>query len=112
MRMSSIAIGMMLAAYAAPALANTPPELVDLVGSRAPGAEQEMQARGWVDVGGNNTWWSEASGTCVKVHVSQGNYSRIDRVTHSVCGKSSGSTAGVCPVDVSQADRYKYPACN
>ena len=41
------------------AIAKTPGDVADLVGARAPGAESEMQNRGYVNVK-NNTWWMQA----------------------------------------------------
>ena len=67
-----------LALLASPALADTPDDIVDLLGARAPGAETQMLARGYADVGGNNIWWNAKTGVCVKVHVSQGRYKTID----------------------------------
>lgn len=76
-----------LLAFCPFALAKAPADISDLVGARAAGAEAEMQARGYEDVGGNNTWWNSATGTCAKVHVSQGHYSRIDTLAPSACGQ-------------------------
>lgn len=89
--------------------ARAPADIADLVGARAPGAESEMQSRGYVDIK-NNTWWNEGTRTCVRVHVSQGNYSAITQVKSSACGQ--GSTAVKCPPDLSQADLYKHPGCS
>jgi hypothetical protein len=75
-----------LAFLALPALADTPDDIVDLLGARAPGAETQMQARGYADVGGNNTWWNATTGVCVKVHVSQGRYRTIDMAPAADCG--------------------------
>ncbi len=83
MRRLTIAAGLCLAAL--PALADPPDDIVDLLGARAPGAETQMQARGYADVDGN-TWWNDQTGVCVKVHVSQGRYKAIDMVTAADCG--------------------------
>ena len=98
------------AAAATVAFAGSPSDIADLVGARAPGAESEMQARGYVDVK-NNTWWNANTKTCVRVHVSQGNYSSITPVKASACGQESGSSPN-CPPDLSQADLYKHPGCS
>ena len=95
------------------AYAKAPADIADLVGARAPGAESEMQARGYVDVS-NNTWWNAGTQTCVRVHVSQGHYSGITQVKASACGQKSGAAAAAvdCPPDLSQADLYKHPGCS
>ncbi|QJP16770.1 hypothetical protein G3545_25890 [Starkeya sp. ORNL1] len=90
--------------------AKTPGDVADLVGSRAPGAESQMQARGYVDVK-NNTWWNASTNTCVRVHVSQGNYAGISQVKASTCGQGAGG-ATACPPDLSQADLSKHPGCS
>ncbi|CAN7393168.1 hypothetical protein LJR010_002221 [Ensifer adhaerens] len=94
-----------------PTLAKSPADIADLVGARAPGAESEMQSRGYVDVGGNNTWWNAGTKTCVRVHVSQGHYSAISQIKPSACGQGSGKSTP-CPPDLSQADLYKHPGCS
>src|SRR5690349_1943252 len=90
------------------AFAKAPADIADLVGSRAPGAESEMQARGYENVK-NNTWWNGGTNTCVRVHVSQGKYSGITQVKPSACGQ--GTAAVECPPDLSQADLYQHPGC-
>lgn len=93
------------------AFAKSASDIADLVGSRAAGAESEMQARGYVDVGGNNTWWNADKKQCVKVRVSQGRYASISQIKASSCGqKATGAVK--CPPDLSQADLYKYPGCS
>jgi hypothetical protein len=93
-----------LALLASPALADTPDDIVDLLGARAPGAETQMQARGYADVGGNNTWWNAKTGVCVKVHVSQGRYRTIDMVAPADCGmKALEESDAVSPRDPSRA---------
>ncbi|WP_025661511.1 hypothetical protein [Rhizobium sp. IBUN] len=93
------------------AFAKSPSDIADLVGSRAAGAESEMQARGYVDVGGNNTWWNADKKQCVKVRVSQGRYASISQIKASSCGQKA-TGAMKCPPDLSQADLYKYPGCS
>lgn len=102
-----------LAFFASVTLANakSPVDIADLVGARAAGAETQMQARGYADVGGNNTWWNAATKTCVRVHVSQGHYSAISQIKAAACGEAGGSTTQ-CPPDLSQADLYKHPGCS
>ncbi|WP_149338229.1 hypothetical protein [Neorhizobium sp. P12A] len=93
------------------AFAKSPSDVADLVGARAAGAESEMQARGYVDAGGNNTWWNADRKQCVKVRVSQGRYAAISQLKASSCGQKTTS-AQKCPPDLSQADLYKYPGCS
>jgi hypothetical protein len=94
------------------AAAKTPADVADLVGARAPGAESEMQNRGYSNVK-NNTWWNADTKTCARVHVSQGKYSGITQVKPSACGQSSGGSAAVeCPPDLSQADLASHPGCS
>jgi hypothetical protein len=90
MRKSIIAAGFVLLAL--PALADTPDDIVDLLGARAPGAETQMQARGYVDIK-NNIWWNDKTDVCVKVHVSNGHYTGIDEVSDADCGKFGESGA-------------------
>jgi hypothetical protein len=93
-RRSIIAAGFVLAAL--PAWADTPDDIVDLLGARAPGAETQMQARGYADVN-NNTWWNAKTAVCVKVHVSNGRYATIDEVSDADCGKFAETSAGSEP---------------
>lgn len=89
---------------ALPALADPPDDIVDLLGARAPGAESQMQARGYVDAQGNNIWWKQATGICVKVSVSQGRYQTIDVVQPLDCGiEDFEQTEEAAPREPSQA---------
>jgi hypothetical protein len=93
-----------LALLALPALADAPDDIVDLLGAQAPGAETQMQARGYADAGGNNTWWNEKTGICVKVHVSQGRYKTIDMVSDADCSiKAMKEGEAAAPREPSQA---------
>jgi hypothetical protein len=93
-----------LALIALPAFADTPDDIVDLLGARAPGAETQMQARGYVDVKGNNVWWNQQTGVCVRVHVSQGRYKTIDMLSPIDCGgKAFGESEGAASREPSQA---------
>ncbi len=93
-----------LAAMAAPAFADPPDDIVDLLGAHAPGAESQMQARGYVDAAGNNIWWNQKTGVCAKVHVSQGRYQTIDVVTAADCGIDAfGESEEAAPREPSQA---------
>lgn len=85
-----------LVLLALPALADTPDDVVDLLGARVPGVEKQMQARGYVDVK-NNSWWNGKTSVCVKVQVSNGRYVRIDEVGDGDCGKFDETSAGSEP---------------
>lgn len=103
---ASVIVAAAIVLSAATAHAAPPSDISDLVGARAAGAESEMQARGYEDVGGNNTWWNAASGSCAKVHVSNGRYSRIDKLKPSQCGqhgKPSAPSAASVPGEAPQA---------
>lgn len=93
MRIRNLIVAAGFAMIALPALADTPDDIVDLLGARAPGAETQMQARGYVDVK-NNMWWNGKTSVCVKVHVAQGRYSTIDEVSDADCGKFGEAGAG------------------
>ena len=92
--MRKLTIATALTLVALPALADTPDDIVDLLGARAPGAETQMLARGYVDIRGNNIWWNGETSVCVKVHVSQGRYTGIDEVGDADCGKFDEQSAG------------------
>jgi len=96
MRILKPIIAAAFALFALPALADTPDDIVDLLGARAPGAETQMQARGYADVN-NNTWWNDKTGVCVKVHVSNGHYTGLDEVSDADCGKFGEAGAGSEP---------------
>ena len=75
-----------LAATVAPSVAaqDTPPELQDLVGVRAPGGETELGSRGFTNVGGRQGddrtytfWWNPREQRCVTVATMQGRYASI-----------------------------------
>ena len=89
-------IAVLLSGSLAPAAAKTPGGLSDLVGARAPGAESEMQGRGYkmeAARNGGQYWWNGDSDTCVRVVVSQGRYASIDKAGAGDCGKGGGNAA-------------------
>lgn len=91
-----LAAASMVGATMAPAYAKTPGGLSDLVGARAPGAESQMQDRGYkmeTFKNGGQYWWNGDSDTCVRVVVSQGRYASVDKVGASDCGKGGGGNA-------------------
>lgn len=63
---------------------DTPSDVRDLVGARAAGGETQLQARGYVNVGGQTGddrkwtyWWNERRGTCLSVATMNGRYDSI-----------------------------------
>ncbi|GAA5786706.1 hypothetical protein [Chitiniphilus shinanonensis] len=66
--------------------------LADLVGARAAGGETQLQARGYVNVGGgkrhghsDTVWWNAAQQRCVAVTTANGRYQRIDEAAAARC---------------------------
>lgn len=93
---AALAAASMMGGVIAPAYAKTPGSLSDLVGARAPGAESEMQDRGYkmeTFKNGGQYWWNGDSDTCVRVVVSQGRYASVDKADASDCGKGGGGSA-------------------
>ncbi len=91
---AALAAASMIGTAMAPAYAKTPGSLSDLVGARAPGAESEMQSRGYkmeTFKNGGQYWWN--GDTCVRVVVSQGRYASIDKADAGDCGKGGGNAA-------------------
>ncbi|MET0443524.1 MAG: hypothetical protein ABW151_03005 [Pseudorhodoplanes sp.] len=102
--MRQLILATVFALTAMPALADPPEDVVDLIGARAPGAEAQMQARGYVDAQGNNVWWNQKTGICAKVQVSGGHYRTIDMVDPIDCGiKALGESEEAAPRAPSQA---------
>lgn len=88
-----LAAASLLGSGMTPVYAKTPGSLSDLVGARAPGAESEMQDRGYrmeTFKSGGQYWWNGDSDTCVRVVVSQGRYASVDKTDASDCGKGGG----------------------
>lgn len=82
----------------AAASAQTPKDIQDLVGARAAGAETQMQARGYTNVGGRTGddrvwtyWWNPKTRTCVTVSTVQGRYDAITTSPAPDCEKHSAS---------------------
>lgn len=81
------------------AQAQVPPDISDLVGARAAGAENAIKSRGYVFVRGEKGddrsytyWWNEDRGTCVSVATMNGRYDSITPTTAPDCGKSAKDT--------------------
>lgn len=94
--MTALTAVSLVGAGIAPVHAKTPGGLSDLVGARAPGAESEMQSRGYTMHGfknGGQYWWNGDSDTCVRVVVNEGRYASVDKADASDCGKGGGGNA-------------------
>lgn len=87
-------IALMLAGtlLVAPAAAQPVPDLSDLVGARAAGAETQMEARGYRAVNNSTVrdmkftfWWNERKRNCVSVSTVDGRYAAIEGVPSGNC---------------------------
>jgi hypothetical protein len=86
---------------AAPAFAQVPSDLGDLVGVRGSSGETQMQARGYdfiktVTVRDQkwSYWWSQDKRQCVQVATSDGRYSAINQVPGQNCGTAHADDGG------------------
>lgn len=75
-----------------PALAQSAPDLVDLVGARAAGGETQMEARGYRLVESSNVrdmkftfWRNDRRNACVSVSTVEGRYASIQQVPWANC---------------------------
>lgn len=89
---SSIAISMIFGG--APAWAQTPDELSDLMGARGGSAESQMEDRGYVLHHTSKSadaaytyWWKSRDKRCVRVRTLDGRYENIKTVGNSDCGQ-------------------------
>lgn len=87
-----------MALCAAPAQAQVPDGLADLVGSRGRDGESELERRGYVlnhtsksDSGSYTYWWHAGRAACVRVLTTDGRYERIDKVSNADCGQKDAS---------------------
>lgn len=92
------------AAIPATAIAATPSDLSDLVGSRAAGGETQLEARGYTlhhaSAGDDKSyayWWNGSAKKCVRVTTEQGRYSNIKSESSAECGQKSND-AGAAAV--------------
>lgn len=82
-----------------PIMAQGVPDLADLVGARAAGAETQMEARGYTASLGSTVrdmkftfWWNARKRSCVSVSTMDGRYASIQPVPPGNC--DAGSAAG------------------
>src|SRR5215217_7202719 len=94
---AAVTAGLLLSG-AAPAIAQTPSDLRDLVGARAGQAEGALQSRGYEFVrtqeGGNSkrSYWRRGD-HCVQITTSDGRYQSIDRMSSDDCSRGGGSSS-------------------
>lgn len=89
----------------APAAAETPGGLGDLVGARGSSVESELTSRGYKfekNLGSAALWWNGNSRKCVSVAVNNGRVASIEAASASDCGKG-GNDAAVAGVAVGAA---------
>ena len=112
----------LLPLMAAPAMAEVP----FLNGTCPTGIEVHADQGGPVYINGaeaevteysGTAWEARAGGTAVEIMVDGGAVSMSytgEGGANGICQVSEAEVGGAetCPPDVSQADRYKYPACN
>lgn len=88
-----------LLVVSAPAYAQTPPDLRDLVGARAGQAEGAVQSRGYQFVrtqeGGDSKWsyWRRGN-DCVQITTTDGRYAAIDRMNRNLCDGGGSHDSG------------------
>lgn len=82
--------------FAGTASAQSPAGLNDLVGARAPGAETQMQARGYnlvrAEKGDDRSytyWWNGSARQCVTIATMEGRYNSITTTPAADCGQRS-----------------------
>lgn len=103
-------VGLTLVLAGQAASAQTPSGLADLVGSRAPGAETQMKARGYDllntqkgDDRSYTTWWNGNKRQCVTVATMNGRYDSITETLPADCGHSA------VPAQSGNSDRGYHP---
>jgi len=86
------------------ASAQTPSDIGDLVGARAAGAETQMTARAYVNVGGRTGddrvwtyWWNPMTRTCVTVATADGRYASITVSPAPDCEHKAGPPPSATP---------------
>ncbi|HEX8058053.1 MAG TPA: hypothetical protein VF481_15420 [Novosphingobium sp.] len=80
-----------------------PRDVGDLQGARAPGAEMEMQRRGYQDTGmrsGTQYWWNASTKTCAGIVVANGRYASVSSASASDCKQGGGSGAAAAVVGI------------
>lgn len=90
-----------IAAHAGPVVAQGVPDLADLVGARAAGAETQMEARGYRQTNASTVrdikftfWWNDRKRNCVSVSTMEGRYASIQPVPEGNCDRASTAQGG------------------
>jgi hypothetical protein len=103
MRLFSVTI-VLLAASFGPAVAQTPPDVSDLVGAHGAGGETQLEARGYRHVTTNTVretkwsfWWSDRKRQCISVATAEGRYTAISEVPAANCDMGSSAGTGTAP---------------
>lgn len=99
MRMHHLAIPVLLASGTT-ALAQTPPDVADLVGARGAGGESELQRRGYVFVRTQtgddrkwSNWWNAARRQCLSVVTMDGRYTAISDTPAPDCSQQESTSS-------------------
>lgn len=101
-RLFTLCAALSLALNGAPALAQVPNDLTDLVGAKGRDGETQLESRGYTlqhasksDEGSYTYWWSASKKSCVRVLTSDGRYEKIKTVGNADCGqKDAGGNSG------------------
>lgn len=101
---------LLLLAFAAPASAQTPADVADLVGARGAGGESELQRRGYVFVRTQegddrkwSNWWNAARRQCLSVVTMNGRYDSITATPAPDCDRRASGA----PSDRDRRDGYR-----
>lgn len=78
----------------APASAQVPADLRDLIGMRGSSLDSEMESRGYsfARAAGAQFWWNGATRECVSVSTSQGRVARLNAVAADQCGQGKAGS--------------------
>lgn len=92
----------------------TPPDVADLVGARAAGAEAALTSRGYVNTGGRTGddrkwtyWWNARRGACLSVVTRDGRYDSIVATPAPDCGQDGRTATRPEPAFPSDGDDYR-----
>jgi hypothetical protein len=97
-RMTALLAASAMLVPAAPAMAETPGSVRDLVGAKAAGGESSLEDRGFHYITGStrnnrkfNYYWNGNTKECVKVVTYDGRFETIDKTTNVDCNQKGGS---------------------
>ncbi|WP_312916907.1 hypothetical protein [Stenotrophomonas sp.] len=96
MRLSQLMICLAVVTLSLPVLAQTPPDVTDLVGARGAGGETQLLSRGYelrdssiVGEQRFNFWWKAKNSQCISVATAEGHYVSIQPVPAANCAEAS-----------------------